>query len=250
MEAAVAPLVLAGDGGARLAANEAALERAEQPPSAAGSGPAWLAPRLRAGRRLWALLAHSPQIGLVHEALACAGASAELLGAGVCPRAGGRAGISFRGSRWSSRKPLLLQASRLLPDAHLLGCLLDCASGVLGEKPVPALLWKKPAGKELQSRGGQELMRSARRGLSLAESRTEPQDNSPGNRCGHRAPSLRFCTHRYPGQPLPGDTACMLEGREQMPLGMSTSAGLREASPKALALSTPSWPSLAGCRLP
>ena len=47
---------------------------------------------------------------------------------------------------------------------YLLGCLLDCASGVLNEKPIPALLWKKPAGKKLQSREGQELVRSARKG--------------------------------------------------------------------------------------
>ena len=125
---------------------------------------AWLAPGLWAGRRLWALLACTLQICLAHEAFACAGASVELLGAGVCPRAGGRAGISFLGSRRSSRKPLLVQNSLLLPGPYLLGCLLDCTSGVLNEKPIPALLWKKPAGKKLQSREGQELVRSARKG--------------------------------------------------------------------------------------
>ena len=109
---------------------------------------------------------------------------------------------------------------------HLVGCHLDCASDVLNEKAVPALLRKKPAGKKLQSREGRELVRSARKGPSLAESWREPQENSPGNTCGHRALSLLFCTHRWPGQPLPGDTACTLRRREQMPLGMSTSAGL------------------------
>ena len=194
MEAAVTPLLPAGDGGAHLAANEASLERAQQPRSGASSGPAWPTPRLQAGRRLWALLAPSPQTCLVHEACACARASVELLGAGVCPRAGGGAWISFCGSRRSSRKRLLVQSSLLLPGPHLLACRLDCPSGVLSEKAVPTLSWKKLAGEKLQSREGRELVvRSARKGPSPAESRRE---DSPGSMCGHRALSLLFCTHR------------------------------------------------------
>lgn len=117
--------------------------------------------------RLWALLAYSLQIPLVHKAFACARASVELLAAGISPKPGGRAGISFLGSRKNTRKLLLVQTSLCLQDPHLTGCHLDCTSGVLNEKPLPALLQGKLAGKKLQSRGGQELIRSARKGPSL-----------------------------------------------------------------------------------
>ena len=65
MEAADAPLLPAGDGGTHLATNEAALERAEQPPQrqaqglrgqphasgqGAGCGHCWLTPRRSAWR--------------------------------------------------------------------------------------------------------------------------------------------------------------------------------------------------------
>lgn len=68
MEAAVAAPLLAGDGGPALAADEAVLERAQQPPSAAASGPPQPAPHLRAGRRMWPLLGRSPQMPLADEA--------------------------------------------------------------------------------------------------------------------------------------------------------------------------------------
>ena len=73
----------------------------------------------------------------------------------------------------------------------------------------------------------------------------EPRRNSPGKTHGHGALASPVSPHRCPGQPLPGDTACMLEGREQMPAGMSTSAGPGDASPRdgprGPALSLPSW---------
>lgn len=73
-----------------------------------------------------------------------------------------------------SRKRLLAPSSLLLPGPHLLACRLDCPSGVLSEKAVPTLLWKKLAGEKLQSREGRELVtRSARKGPSPAESRRE-----------------------------------------------------------------------------
>ena len=68
MEAAVAARLAAGDGGPALATDKAVLEGAEQPPSAAASGPPQAAPHLRAGRRTWPLLGHSPQIRLADEA--------------------------------------------------------------------------------------------------------------------------------------------------------------------------------------
>ena len=68
MEAAVAARLVAGDGGPALATDEAVLQRAEQPPSAAASGPPQPAPHLRAGRRMWPLLGHTVQIRLAEEA--------------------------------------------------------------------------------------------------------------------------------------------------------------------------------------
>ena len=68
MEAAVAARLPAGDGGPPLATDEAVLERAQQPPSAAASGPPQPAPRLRAGRRMWPLLGHTPQMRPADEA--------------------------------------------------------------------------------------------------------------------------------------------------------------------------------------
>lgn len=68
MEAAVAARLVAGDGGPALATDEAVLERAEQPPSAAASGPPQPAPHLQAGRRMWPLLGHTAQICLAEEA--------------------------------------------------------------------------------------------------------------------------------------------------------------------------------------
>ena len=79
----------------------------------------------------------------------------------------------------------------------------------------------------------------------LSESWRELRRNSPGKTHGHRALASAVCARRYPGQPVPGDTACMLEGREQMAPGMSASAGPGEASLRAVphgpALSLPSW---------
>lgn len=228
-------------GSTHLAANEAALERAQHPPSAAGSEPVWLAPCLQAGYRWWALLAHTPQICLAHEAFDCARASVELMGRDVCPRAGGRAGMSLLVSGRSSRKPLMVQTSLLLTGPHLLGCHLDCAPGVLNKKALPAPSRKKVSVKKLQSTKGWELIRKV---PSPAGSWREPQENSPGNMCGHRALFSLFCAHSSLGPPLPGHTACMLEGKEQMLLEMSTSAGLGEVSlqhqPQDL-LSLPCW---------
>jgi len=54
--------------------------------------------------------------------------------------------------------------------------------------------------------------------------------NSPGKTHGHRAPASAVCARRYLGQPPDGGTVCMLEGREQTPAGMSSSAGPGAAS--------------------
>lgn len=68
MESAVAARLRAGDGGPSLATHEADLERAEQPPRVAASGPPQPAPHLRAGCRMWPLLGHRPQICLAERA--------------------------------------------------------------------------------------------------------------------------------------------------------------------------------------
>ena len=54
MEAAVTACLSAGDEGPSLATDEAVLERAEQPPSVAGSGPMQRAVHHWTGHRMWA----------------------------------------------------------------------------------------------------------------------------------------------------------------------------------------------------
>ena len=68
MEAAVAARLCAGDGGPPLATDEAELERAERPPSAAGSGPTQRAPHLWAGHSVRAGLGGTLQSCLVNRA--------------------------------------------------------------------------------------------------------------------------------------------------------------------------------------
>ena len=72
-------------------------------------------------------------------------------------------------------------------------------------------------------------MRRAWPGVPVSELEEAP-GHSPGRADGHRALPDRFCAPREPGPPLPGRTARTLEGREQMPAGMSTSAGPGEVS--------------------
>ena len=67
MEAAVAAPRCADDGGPRLATDEAELERAERPPSAAGSGPTQRAPHLWAGHSMRAGLGGTLQSCLVNR---------------------------------------------------------------------------------------------------------------------------------------------------------------------------------------
>lgn len=124
----------AGDAGSHLAADEAALERAQQPPVCQDLGfEASL--HLQTGSGMWAVPAQIPK--------APAGEQEEL------------------------PKPLVVQSSLLLPGApHLLGCFSDDVLGVLKEEVSSVLLWEKPSGEELQSRGGQELVRSGRQGCA------------------------------------------------------------------------------------
>ena len=68
MEAAVAAHLPASDGGPAVTTDKAVLERAQQPPSAAASGPPQPDPHLRAGRRMRPLLGHTPQSRLAVKA--------------------------------------------------------------------------------------------------------------------------------------------------------------------------------------
>lgn len=97
-------------------------------------------------------------------------------------------GASLLGSRRSCCKPLLMQSSLLMPGPlHLLGCLSDDSPGVPNEILSRVLFWVKPAGKDLQSREGQELV-LGQEGRALLDRKLEgAQEKSPGNRCGHRA---------------------------------------------------------------
>ena len=68
METAVAARLCASDGGPQIATDEAELERAERPPSAAGSGPTQRAPHLWAGHSVRAGLGGTLQSCLVNRA--------------------------------------------------------------------------------------------------------------------------------------------------------------------------------------
>jgi len=89
VEAAVAARLCTGDGGPRIATNEAELERAEQPPSAAGSGPTQRAPHLWAG--------HSVRAGLGGTLQSCLVNWARLQEHDFLLGLVGRAGIAFLG---------------------------------------------------------------------------------------------------------------------------------------------------------
>ena len=89
MEAAVAARLCAGDGGPPLATDEAELERAERPPSAAGSGPTQRAPHLWAG--------HSVRAGLGGTLQSCLVNRARLQEQDFLLGLVGRAGIAFFG---------------------------------------------------------------------------------------------------------------------------------------------------------
>ena len=212
VEAAVAACLLAGDSGPALPTDEALLERAQQPPSAAASGPPQPAPHLPAGRSLWPLLGHSPQICLADEAVvpeplwSCQEQD-------FCPRA------AWKGWDFShSRKALLA------PISHLLHCLLDRASNIHKANPIHTPLLTQIVGKKLQRGKGEELIKREWGARPLGKLEGTPR-NSPGKTHGHRAPASTVCAHRCLGQPLPGCTACMLEGREQTPAGMNSSGG-------------------------
>ena len=121
---------------------------------------------------MWPLLGHTPQMRLSDEAPVL-----EPLWScweqDSCPRAGRKGWDFFLGSRLGSRKPLPAQISPVLSGAHLLRCLRDCTSNILGEKshescfPAPSL--KKPAGKKLQQRKEEELLRRAWQGLPVGK---------------------------------------------------------------------------------
>ena len=89
MDAAVAARLRAGGGGPEIATDEAELERAEQPASAAGSGPTQRAPHLWAG--------HSVRAGLGGTLQSCLVNRARLQEQDFLLGLVGRAGIAFLG---------------------------------------------------------------------------------------------------------------------------------------------------------
>lgn len=121
-----------------------------------------LAPILQQMKQLWK--EHSNPLCVRTWALRPVCISRQGVGCGQCQL---RSPKAPAGEQEELPKPLVVQSSLLLPGApHLLGCFSDDVLGVLKEELSSVLLWEKPSGEELQSRGGQELVRSGRQGCA------------------------------------------------------------------------------------
>ena len=150
MEAALAAGLRTGDGSSPPATDKAVLERAEQPPSAVGSGPLRPAPLLQAGRRVWALLPHTPQSCLADEA--------RLLWWDFVLEPVGRAAMAFFGPRQSQCQPLPAPSSRSVQVLTFCSASWTARWTALMEKPkippIGLLHSKRPLAKNCRREKG------------------------------------------------------------------------------------------------